>query len=100
MKKVEQNCFDKNLLEVINENNEELIKIEKLSSLNISMNRFKYFVPFMNRSKFVVELKLPDNIKCKHCVLQWRYHTGNNYGYSEDRSVACLGCSRRQEGLN
>lgn len=98
MKVVTQDCFDKNLLEVVNENNEELIPIEKANMLNISMNKFKYFVPFANRSKFHIELKLPDNVKCKYCVLQWRYHTGNNYGYSEDKSIACLGCAKRQEG--
>lgn len=97
MKIVEQDCFDKNLLEVININNIELIPFDKARLLDANTNKFKYFVPFVNRSKFVVELKLPEKVNCKQCILQWRYHTGNNYGHAEGKAVACLGCSRRQE---
>ena len=26
------------------------------------------------------KLKLPDSLTCDHCVLQWRYNTGNSWG--------------------
>jgi hypothetical protein len=97
MKQVKQECFDKNLLEVVNINNIELIPWDKASVLDESKNKYKYFVPFMNRSQFIVNLKLPNKLKCKQCILQWRYHTGNNYGLSDDKRLACLGCSNRQE---
>jgi hypothetical protein len=97
MKQVKQDCFDKNLLEVVNINNIELIQWDKASVLDESTNKYKYFVPFMNRSQFIVNLKLPNKLKCKQCILQWRYHTGNNYGLSDDKRLACLGCSNRQE---
>jgi len=29
-------------------------------------------------------LILPDDLKCDHCVLQWRYHAGNSWGCNED----------------
>ena len=29
-------------------------------------------------------LILPDDLTCDHCVLQWRYHTGNSWGCSDD----------------
>ena len=27
-----------------------------------------------------LELQLPKNLTCDRCVLQWRYHGGNNWG--------------------
>ena len=29
-------------------------------------------------------VQLPDGLECDHCVLQWRYHTGNSWGTDEN----------------
>jgi hypothetical protein len=29
---------------------------------------------------FPVKVKLPENVSCKHCVLQWTYVTANSWG--------------------
>ena len=33
---------------------------------------------------YELEAYLPDDIECEHCVLQWRYHCGNNWGRDEE----------------
>ncbi|KAH3834485.1 uncharacterized protein LOC127877526 [Dreissena polymorpha] len=32
-----------------------------------------------------VTVRLPAGLTCKHCVLQWKYNTGDNYGCEHDR---------------
>ena len=43
-----------------------------------------------------VEVTLPPKLVCKHCVFQWKYITGNNWGTSAD-GQSCLGCGRENE---
>ena len=31
-----------------------------------------------------MQIRLPDEFECDHCVLQWRYHTGNSWGTDEN----------------
>ncbi|CAF4864321.1 unnamed protein product, partial [Rotaria magnacalcarata] len=31
------------------------------------------------------------------CVLQWRYHAGNNWGRNTQTGEACLGCGLQEE---
>jgi len=96
MKKVEQECFDQNILLVYN-NNVEVISNEKTQSLKNSMNQFRYFLPTKNNSLFNVTAQLPPGLTCKYCVLQWKYHAGNNFGVSERSKLSCLGCADKQE---
>ena len=35
---------------------------------------------------YSMQIKLPDQLECDHCVLQWRYHTGNSWGTDENGS--------------
>ena len=35
-------------------------------------------VPHPNAGWFDVTLRLPDNLRCNHCVLQWTYVTGEH----------------------
>jgi hypothetical protein len=90
MKKVAHECFDKNLLEVLNNEKQET------NPLGTDNRSFKYFVPNTRNDNYTVELKLPDGVTCKQCVMQWRYHAGNNYGKSFSGST-CLGCDEKQE---
>jgi len=97
MKKVTQDCFDKNLLFINNNNfyNNTLLPNEAKKLLNQSMNDYKYFLPSKKTDKYIVSAQLPDGVTCKHCVLQWKYHAGNNFGLTQ--GVGCLGCAETQE---
>jgi len=45
---------------------------------------------------FQVKLQLPADLECDHCVLQWRYHGGNNWGLCPD-GVGRDGCGPQEE---
>ncbi|XP_022822931.1 uncharacterized protein LOC111353940 isoform X2 [Spodoptera litura] len=44
---------------------------------------------------YTVEYHLPSNVVCEHCVLQWKYTAGNNWGVCADGSGA-LGCGNQE----
>lgn len=43
-----------------------------------------------------MHVKLPTGLTCAHCVLQWRYVTGNNWGFCDD-GTGMLGCGPQEE---
>ncbi len=97
MKIVKQECFDKYLLKVLNNNEEVVDKLKARKTFSDEyLNQFKYFVPHKNNSIFLVQLKLPPDVICSQCIIQWKYHAGNNYGKSY-AGEACLGCAEQQE---
>ena len=42
------------------------------------------------------KLQLPDDLACDHCVIQWRYHTGNSWGCDTDGNCG-LGLGYQEE---
>lgn len=86
-----QECFDENLL-IVNNNNEE----NQIVGVDPVENKYKYFVPTRNNTYFYVNVKLPESVVCKYCVLQWRYHAGNRFGKALN-GRSCLGCAVKQE---
>ncbi|XP_076823083.1 uncharacterized protein LOC143469315 [Clavelina lepadiformis] len=38
-----------------------------------------------------LRLKLPNDVTCEQCVLQWRYRTGNSWGYEDGKEGLGLG---------
>ncbi|CAG7815129.1 unnamed protein product [Allacma fusca] len=44
---------------------------------------------------YSVSVKLPSNLRCKKCVLQWHYHTGTRWGNCGDGTEA-LGCGPQE----
>ncbi|XP_047535430.1 uncharacterized protein LOC125069871 [Vanessa atalanta] len=70
----EQSCFDEYLLELEDGGTE-------------------YYPPSVG--KYTVNYRLPKDLVCDHCVLQWRYVAGNNWGVCEDGS-AKLGCGNQE----
>jgi hypothetical protein len=101
MKKVTQDCFDKNLLFIYNNNfyNNSLLPDEKKKLLDQSLNDYKYFLSSKKTDKYTISAQLPEGVTCKHCVLQWKYHAGNSYGSVQShKTINCLGCAERQEG--
>jgi len=45
---------------------------------------------------YIISLQLPAGLSCKHCVMQWTYVAGNNWGYCEDGSGGRLGCGPQE----
>ena len=70
-----QDCLDLNLLEITNGS-----KRFHVDSTSIIIH---------------INVTLPNNLTCKHCVFQWKYITGNSWGVSNGRS--CLGCGKKNE---
>ncbi|XP_034248531.1 uncharacterized protein LOC117649680 [Thrips palmi] len=54
------------------------------------------FYPSLEAKIFEMRYRLPAGLTCKHCVLQWRYRTGNNPGICKDGSTA-TGCGAQEE---
>lgn len=59
-KEVDQHCLDKYLLRLTN-------------------GTAQYY-PGSGNKEFDAVYKLPDDLTCSHCVFQWRYIAGNNWG--------------------
>ncbi|KAI5637823.1 lytic polysaccharide mono-oxygenase, cellulose-degrading domain-containing protein [Phthorimaea operculella] len=72
----DQACFDKHVLET--EDGEE-----------------KYY-PTRGSGKYNVTYRLPKGVICDHCVLQWRYTAGNNWGICGNGSQG-LGCGAQEQ---
>ncbi|GFR79409.1 cell wall integrity and stress response component 4-like [Elysia marginata] len=51
----------------------------------------------MGSRDMTVALVLPADVTCTQCVLQWRYHAGNNWGTNADDGVSCVGCGPQEE---
>jgi hypothetical protein len=70
-----QSCLNKNLLEIDNTSTEyDIERSFKTVKVNVT---------------------LPPDLVCKHCVFQWKYITGNSWGVSNGKS--CLGCGTQNE---
>lgn len=52
-----------------------------------------YYFPHQN-GNYTVQYRLP-RISCKHCILQWRYVAGNNWGHCSDGSEG-MGCGMQE----
>lgn len=62
--------------------------------LKLADGRSSYNIAAGVRGDIAIDVVLPD-IKCKQCVLQWTYITGNSWGICEDGTGA-LGCGRQE----
>ncbi|XP_071515351.1 uncharacterized protein [Panulirus ornatus] len=55
----------------------------------------KYQVPYYI-GIHLIQVRLPPDVTCSQCVLQWRYVAGNNWGVCED-GTGQLGCGPQEE---
>ncbi|XP_047538540.1 uncharacterized protein LOC125072076 [Vanessa atalanta] len=55
----------------------------------------KYYPREGNRI-YEMKYQLPDNLECTHCVMQWRYIAGNNWGTC-DNGTGAVGCGPQEE---
>ncbi|XP_071164894.1 uncharacterized protein [Mytilus edulis] len=44
----------------------------------------KFYFNYQTGGKFTVTVSLPKGLTCSHCVIQWRYRTGNSWGCIND----------------
>lgn len=43
------------------------------------------------------KLKLPSGMRCRNCVLQWKYNTGNSWGVDAVTKEGCIGCGPQEQ---
>lgn len=72
-----QECLDKNVL-----------KIEGRDGTK--------FFPRDGNKVYEMKYRLPEGLECAHCVLQWRYIAGNNWGTCGNGTEA-VGCGPQEE---
>ncbi|KAJ1524500.1 hypothetical protein ONE63_010995 [Megalurothrips usitatus] len=54
------------------------------------------YYPGPGNKVFASRYRLPEGLTCKHCVLQWRYIAGNNWGMCPNGTGA-VGCGPQEE---
>ncbi|CAH1185401.1 unnamed protein product [Phyllotreta striolata] len=77
-----QECLDKNVLEIIKPQE------------NVEHDGVKYF-PKDGNKVYEMKYRLPKK-SCEHCLLQWRYVAGNNWGLCPNNTGA-VGCGPQEE---
>ncbi|KAL3272128.1 hypothetical protein HHI36_022611 [Cryptolaemus montrouzieri] len=77
-----QECFNKHIL--------KLLKTQE----GVDHKNFRYF-PKEGNKVYEMKYRLPKK-KCEHCVLQWRYIAGNNWGNCPNGTGA-VGCGPQEE---
>ncbi|KAK0058915.1 solute carrier family 25 (mitochondrial carrier protein) member 16 [Biomphalaria pfeifferi] len=46
--------------------------------------------------KIHLKVQLPRNVKCRACLLQWKYNAGNSWGVDPD-GTGCIGCGNQEQ---
>ncbi|XP_055634927.1 uncharacterized protein LOC129774897 [Toxorhynchites rutilus septentrionalis] len=67
---------------------------ERTPLLDCEGRRHWYLNSTLNQV-YKVCLKLPEDVVCEHCVIQWTYVTGNNWGICPDGTGA-IGCGPQE----
>lgn len=77
-KNVSQECFNQNLLRSDD-------GTSSFAITNTSAGYFRY------------TLRLPSGLRCRACVLQWKYNTGNSWGVDFVTKKGCIGCGPQEQ---
>lgn len=67
----------------------------ELNKIKFTDGSDTYLLPSTAPGDYSVSIQLPSNLVCNHCVLQWTYVAGNNWGYCSDGSGK-LGCGPQE----
>ncbi|XP_052820506.1 uncharacterized protein LOC128246356 [Mya arenaria] len=58
----------------------------------------RYIVPNQNGyQKLRFKVVLPSHIRCRACVLQWKYNAGNSWGTDAKTGRGCIGCGNQEQ---
>lgn len=55
----------------------------------------RYHLKQRRTGDFPVKLKLPSDMTCTQCIVQWKYHAGNNWNFGPD-GKGCMGCGNQE----
>jgi hypothetical protein len=72
-----QSCFDRHLLQLVGG--------------GVGGSR----LPVTGTGTYRTQLRLPQGLTCSHCVLQWNYRAGNNWGDCGNGTKA-VGCGPQE----
>merc|ERR1712062_572958 len=72
----DEKCFNSNKSILLFKNGENKFSIDNYKPEGSTGSGTGYW--------YDMEVRLPEDLECNHCVLQWRYHTGNNRGSDEN----------------
>ena len=78
-----QSCFDQTVLRVVPSGED------------------RYYLTTFNTGVFTLKLRLPPDLRCSQCILQWTYTAGNNWGSCRQEAggevmAASLGCGPQE----
>lgn len=59
-----------------------------------------YLLQSTEAKDYTLSIKLPSDLVCNHCVLQWTYVAGNNWGFCADGKTGALGCGPQEHFRN
>lgn len=68
--------------------------------VQISDGSSTYPLPSAAAKDYTLSIKLPSDLVCNHCVLQWTYVAGNNWGWCDDGKTGALGCGPQEHFRN
>lgn len=92
--------FEFNICELKNENDvetEECFDEHPLDLVDKTGEISRKYVPGTESGIYDIEVYLPENFKCEHCVLRWHYRTGNSWGLCDkENSIEDLGCGEQE----
>ncbi|XP_026468723.1 uncharacterized protein LOC113372584 isoform X3 [Ctenocephalides felis] len=66
--------------------------------LNLTTGEDRLPVPTSEVGWYNATLQLPEDVTCRHCVVQWTYITGNSWGICPS-GEGKLGCGQEQENF-
>jgi hypothetical protein len=75
-----QECLDQRLLTIVGTDSTKFRDVDKYRSEPIS-----------------IRVQLPSDVACQHCVFQWKYTTGNNWGTDPITGESGLGMGIENE---
>ena len=75
-----QECLDRRLLTIVGTGSTKLPNVEQYGSTPVH-----------------IRVQLPADVACQHCVFQWKYTTGNNWGTDPVTGQSGLGMGVENE---
>lgn len=85
-KTITQECFDKNPLPIVDSNDP-------------SSKSYSYTLPPGPPGTFTYKVRLPSDVTCTYCVIQWWWQVGNTWGDCPD-GTSKVGCGPQETFVN